>query len=66
MATKAQTLLAEAIQDLNINNPVLNYKIKGDTVTIWFLAYTEPVRWSRPEAPETAKPAPKRTRKASA
>ena len=58
MPSKAHTLLRQALEDLDINNPVLHFTVRGNTVTIWFLAYPEPVKWT--------KPAPKRAKKASA
>jgi hypothetical protein len=51
-----EKLLAEAIQKLEINVPVLRYEIrsadgklsaKGSTVTLWLYGHTEPVTWTK-------------------
>lgn len=62
MPTK-ENLLPQAVEALDIKNPVLRYEQRGNTITIWFLAYPEPVTWKKPT---TRKPRKRTTKKARA
>jgi hypothetical protein len=53
--TKANTLpkpelIAQAIQDLGITNPILLVEMQDDKMVLWILAHSEPVYWPLPAA----------------
>jgi hypothetical protein len=60
-----ENLLPQALKALDIKNPVLRYEQQGNAITIWLLAYPEPVTWTQP-APRAKARAGKKARHSTA